>query len=148
MVTPFLSDTEFAGMYPRALSTAETNVVPLLLQVAANWIVTNTPGTPDDSAAKYVTYEVVSNSLTFGKYRGLASFHNMTGHRVQSGTFIKNPATALDFTDEHRQLLGIPMRAGPASSFFVDDFALPSEAGLNSHDSYDYPRGFGSMDNF
>lgn len=131
-MTPFLDIAGFNALWDGApLSTAQTAAATLLLEVASNWIYAHKPGVvgptpgPADPAAKLVTFEVVANALRYGKYAPLTSFSKQTGHRVDAGT-LSNPESALDFTDRHRNLLGIPLRAVPMSTFYDDDFADPT----------------------
>ncbi|WP_225337428.1 hypothetical protein [Mycobacterium intracellulare] len=103
----------------------------LLLRVASQWIYSNGPQRnalpQDDPTAQFVVWDVVSSAVRYQRYSKLASFSRTTGHRMDGGSFT-DPMRALEFTDNHKLLLGIPLRAVPMSScrpndFDADDFA-------------------------
>lgn len=128
-MTPFLDLTGFQDLWDGPpLTTQQQALTGLLLSVASNWIYENGPAgpnlSPTDPAAQLVTYEVVANTLRFQKYGPLKDFSSTTAHRTESGS-LDNPATALDFTDRHKVLLGIPVSALPMSSCVPDDFEAP-----------------------
>ncbi|MBO0882800.1 MAG: hypothetical protein J2P17_21195, partial [Mycobacterium sp.] len=75
----------------------------------------------DDPTAQFVVWDVVSSSVRYGKYSRMRTFSRTTGHRMESGQF-DDPMKALDFTDNHKMLLGIPLEAVPMSSCRPNDF--------------------------
>lgn len=121
MSLPFVDVDEFAESF-RALKPAEQQPAEWLLQVASDWIRQHKPGISDDSvAAKVVVVEVVSNALRYNKYQPLRSFTEETSNSSMSGVFM-GAAKVLDFTDRHREMLGIPIMAPPAYSFKAGDY--------------------------
>ena len=121
MSLPFVDVDEFAESF-RALKTAEQQPADWLLQVASDWIREHKPGISDDSvAAKLVVVEVVSNALRYNKYQPLRSFTEETANSSMSGVFMAE-AKVLDFTDRHREMLGIPIVARPVWSFKPADY--------------------------
>ncbi|MFD7046331.1 hypothetical protein [Rhodococcus jostii] len=103
----------------RPLSAQETANATLLLTAAAQWIRDNAPNVAnDDPAAKYVSIDVVKSALLAGPFTGHASYSKTIGPWSKSGTLI-NPAGALQFTDVHKELLGISV-TGSAHWFFGD----------------------------
>lgn len=117
----FLDVTAFAAMF-RPLTTAETNVATPLLKVVDGWIRDRKPGIADDDpAAKVVVFQVVRTALIYGKYAGLSSFQDTTGDRTKAGTFDASDVEGF-ITDEHRQMLGLALRAGPRGSFKTCDY--------------------------
>lgn len=129
----FLDLGTFEGMWDGPpLNSAQESVASLLLTVTSDWIYANKPGIPsDDAAGKLVTYEVVANALRYGKYAPLQNWSRQTGHRIEAGA-LGDPASALDFTDRHKQLLGIPLRVAPVGQFYEDDFTDPTRPGWRS----------------
>lgn len=127
---PFLDLAAFQGLWDGPPLTAQQkNIVTLLLGVASKWIYNHSPGiAQDDASAKFVVYDVVSTAVRYQKYSKLSTFNKVTGHRVDGGTFT-DPMKALEFTDTHKQLLGIPLTATAVSQFFDDDFADPTRSG-------------------
>lgn len=123
MSTPFLTLPAFSALWDGApLNTPQQQVAALLLEVASNWIYDNKAGIgEDDAAAKLVTFEVTANALRYGKYASLKSWSRTTMHKMDSGT-LDDPASALDFTDRHKTLLGIPVRSTPSGTFAINDF--------------------------
>jgi len=127
-MNPFLTLTQFQAIWDGPpLTTPQQGIVTLLLQVASNWIyqrrpdLATGPQPPTDPTAQLVTFEVVSNCVRYAKFAPLGSFHRATGHRIEAGT-LTNPTTALDFTDRHKVMLGIPLRALPMTSCVCNDF--------------------------
>ena len=121
MTTPFISLADFVVAF-RALKPAEQQLAEWLLEVASDWIRQHNPSIPEGSvAAKLVVTEVVSNALRYNKYGPLSSFSEQTSHSVMSGTFA-DAAKLLDFTDRHRELLGIPVYSAPQYSFPANDY--------------------------
>jgi hypothetical protein len=124
MALPFLQVNEFTPMF-RPLSAAEALVAELLLQVASNWI-RDPQRRPyiadDDPAARLVVFEVVRDSLLYGKYRRFSTFTNTTGHRTEEGAWAADALASLDFTDRHRVMLGISVRAAPVFNFPKCDY--------------------------
>lgn len=119
----FLVLSSFQTLWDGApLNSAQQQIAVLLLQVAANWIREAKPGIADDDpAAKLVTFEVTANALRYGKYAPLKNWSRTTMHKMDSGT-LDDPASALDFTDRHKQFLGIAIRSQPTGTFAINDF--------------------------
>lgn len=121
MTTPFIDVEDFSASF-RALKPAEEQIAEWLIEVASDWIRQHKPGIPDNSvAAKLVVTEVVSTALRYNKYGPLSSFTEQTSHSTMSGTF-SDAASTLDFTDRHREMLGIPVMAAPQYSFPANDY--------------------------
>lgn len=125
-MNPFLDLAGFQNLWDGApLTTQQEMIVSLLVQVASQWIYANGPqGTnlpQTDPTAQFVVYDVVSNAVRYQRYSKLSNFSRTTGHRMEGGSFA-SPMTALEFTDTHKQLLGIPLRALPMTSCQPDDF--------------------------
>lgn len=125
-MTPFLDLAGFQNLWDGPpLTGTQKNIVSLLVQVASQWIYANGPaGTnlpADDPTAQFVVYDVVSNAVRYQRYSKLSNYSRITAHRSEGGSFA-NPMEALEFTDTHKQLLGIPLRAVPMGSFYYDDF--------------------------
>lgn len=125
----FLTLAQFTAMWDGApLSVQQQAMVSLLLQVASGWVLNQSPGRPlTDPAAQFVVYDVVSNAARYQKYGKLATFSKTTGHRTDAGSF-DSPMKALEFTDTHKQLLGLPLAAAPMSSCVPNDFAAADGA--------------------
>ncbi|PQM44672.1 hypothetical protein C1Y40_05168 [Mycobacterium talmoniae] len=124
--TPFLNLAGFTALWDGPpLSAQQQAIVNLLLQVASIWIYNNGPSGPalpaTDPTAQFVVYDVVSNAVRYQKYGRLSSFSKTTGHRMEGGAFT-DPMKALEFTDNHKQLLGIPLRSVPMTSCVSNDF--------------------------
>lgn len=121
--TPFLDLPAFQLLWDGApLNDAQQKVAELLLTVASKWIYANKSGIgSDDSAGKLVTFEVTANALRYGKYAPLKEWSRTTMHKMDSGT-LDDPSSALDFTDRHKVLLGIPVVSEPLATFRVNDF--------------------------
>lgn len=120
---PFLSLQGFTALWDGApLTTQQQAMVTLLLTVASDWIYQQSPGrSPTDPAAQFVVYDVVSNAVRYQKYGRLQSFSKTTGHRMDGGSFA-GAIKALEFTDEHKQMLGLALRALPMSSCRPNDW--------------------------
>lgn len=123
---PFLNLSGFQALWDGPpLTTQQKAIVTLLLGVASNWIYNNGPqGTSlsqTDPTAQFVVWDVVSSAVRYQRYSKLASFSRTTGHRMDGGSFA-DPMKALEFTDNHKLLLGIPLRAVPMSSCRPNDF--------------------------
>lgn len=131
MAAPFLDLAGFTALWDGPpLTTAQQNITTLLLGVASNWIYTNKPGiASDDGTAQFVVFDVVSSAVRYQKYSKLSTYSRMTGHRSEAGTFT-DPMKALEFTDTHKQLLGISLNSEPLGQFFEDDFADPTRSGI------------------
>lgn len=126
---PFLELEDFAELWDGApLTGNQQAIVNLLLMVASHWIYEQRPGIHSDNpTAQFVVYDVVSNAVRYQRYSKLSNFSRTTGHRMEGGSF-GNPMTALEFTDNHKQLLGIPLRAVPMSSCRWNDFDALDQA--------------------
>lgn len=124
----FLTLSQFTAMWDGApLTIQQQTMVTLLLQVASGWVLAQSPGRPlSDPAAQFVVYDVVSNAARYQKYGKLAHFSKTTGHRTDAGGF-DSPMKALEFTDTHKQLLGLPLSAVPMTSCTYGDFAAPDD---------------------
>lgn len=121
MTAPFVSLEDFVASF-RPLKASEDQLAEWLLEVASDWIREHKPGISEGSvAAKLVVTEVVSTALRYNKYGPLSSFTEQTSHSVMSGTFTE-AAKLLDFTDRHRELLGIPIMSPPQYSFPANDY--------------------------
>lgn len=121
MAAPFVDVDEFSETF-RTLKPSEQQLTEWLLQIASDWIRQHKQGvTDDDVAAKLVVTEVVSNALRYNKYGPLSSFTEQTSHSTMSGTFT-DAAKILDFTDRHREILGIPIQSPPQYSFTPNDY--------------------------
>lgn len=121
MTQPFVSLQDFEASF-RPLKASETQTAEWLLQVASDWIRDRKPDISDGSvAAKLVVTEVVSTALRWNKYGPLSSFTEQTSHSTMSGTFA-DAGTLLDFTDRHRELLGLPIVSPPQYSFPAGDY--------------------------
>lgn len=125
-MTPFLNLQAFLELWDGPpLTTQQKAIVTLLLSVASNWIYDNSPQgntlSSTDPAAQFVVWDVVSSAVRYQKYSKLSNFSKMTGHRSDGGSFA-DPMNALEFTDNHKLLLGIPLRAVPMSSCQPNDF--------------------------
>lgn len=125
-MNPFLNLQGFLALWDGPPLTARQQaIVTLLVQVASKWIYDNGPQGENlpasDPTAQFVVYDVVSNAVRYQKYSKLSNFSRITAHRSEGGSFA-SPMTALEFTDTHKQLLGIPLRALPMSSCQPNDF--------------------------
>lgn len=125
-MTPFLSLQDFQGLWDGAPLTArQKTIATLMLKVASQWIYDNGPqgdALPvDDPTAQFVVWDVVSSAIRYQKYSRMSSFNRTTAHRIDSGTFA-DVMKALDFTDNHKMHLGIPLAAQPLDSCEPDDF--------------------------
>ena len=126
-MNPFLDLAGFQGLWDGpALTSQQEGIVTLLLGVASNWIYARKPGIagplpgPADPTAQLVVFEVVSNLIRYGKYAPLSSYHRATGHRIDAGTL--SAEVQRYFTDDHKMLLGIPLRSPPMTSCRPNDF--------------------------
>ena len=151
--TPFLDLAGFTALWDGATLTVQQQaMVTLLLNVASSWIYNQMPDIDSSNpAAQFVVYDVVSNSVRYQRYGKLSTFSRTTGHRMEAGAF-DDPMKALEFTDNHKQLLGIPLRAAPMSSCQPNDFnADDANAGWSTNwsaqfgnlgwDYWEYPGG-------
>ncbi|WP_260742111.1 hypothetical protein [Mycobacterium sp. SMC-2] len=125
-MSPFLDLSGFTALWDGPPLTVQQNaIVTLLLNVASQWIYNNGPQgnalPPNDATAQFVVWDVVSSAVRYQRYSKLASFSRTTGHRMDGGSFT-DPMKALEFTDNHKLLLGIPLRALPMSSCRPNDF--------------------------
>ncbi len=130
-MNPFLDLGAFTELWDGPPLTAQQQaIVTLLLQVASNWIYSNGPQGPalpqSDPTAQFVVWDVVSSAVRYQRYSKLASFSRTTGHRMDGGSF-SDPMKALEFTDNHKLLLGIPLRALPMGNFPRNDFYADDE---------------------
>lgn len=128
---PFLNLAGFQALWDGPpLTTQQQAITTLLLGVASNWIYNNGPqgqSLPQtDPTAQFVVWDVVSSAVRYQRYSKLASFSRTTGHRMDGGSFT-DPMKALEFTDNHKLLLGIPLRALPMTSCQRDDFYANDE---------------------
>lgn len=129
---PFLDLSGFQALWDGPpLTTQQQAIVTLLLKVASQWIYANGPQGQNlpqsDPTAQFVVWDVVSSAVRYQRYSKLASFSRTTGHRMDGGSFA-DPMNALEFTDNHKLLLGIPLRAVPMGSFRCNDFDADDQA--------------------
>lgn len=129
---PFLDLAGFEALWDGpALTTRQQAIVTMLLQVASQWIYNNGPQGANlpssDPTAQFVVWDVVSSAVRYQKYSKLASYSKTTGHRIDGGTF-DDPMRALEFSDNHKMLLGIPLRAVPMTSCCPNDFDAEDQA--------------------
>lgn len=143
---PFLDLSGFQALWDGPPLTAQQKAIAtLLLNVASQWIYNNGPQgpnlSPTDPTAQFVVWDVVSSAVRYQKYSRLASFSRTTGHRMDGGSFT-DPMKALEFTDNHKLLLGIPLRALPMSSCQPNDWDAGDQwAGWDTR----YSDGFGNL---
>lgn len=140
-VTPFLSVSDFQGMFPRLLTDGEVSLASLLLEAAAGWIRTAISGAGkdplalDDPMAKLVSYEVVRDALAVpGDLAGHLSYMRATDDRSESGTLVA-AGGLLDFTDHHRRMLGLTASVLPQYGGFDSGFGedmIPAVRYVNS----------------
>lgn len=129
---PFLDLSGFQALWDGPpLSSSQQAIVNLLLQVASSWIYENGPQgaalPATDPTAQFVVWDVVSSAIRYQKYSKLSTFSKMTGHRSDAGSF-SDPMRALEFTDNHKDLLGVPLRALPMTSCRPNDFDAADDA--------------------
>jgi hypothetical protein len=119
MADPFLDIATFTGMF-RPLSTAETADATTILQVTSDWIRTQpssrAPLPDNDSGAALVVFEVTRDQLQLGQFAPLSRFQNTTSLRTEEGEINKVMLEQV-ITDRQKRILGIPLRAAPASNF-------------------------------
>lgn len=125
-MNPFLDLAGFQALWDGPpLTLQQQTITTLLLQVASTWIYNNGPQGPSlpqtDPTAQFVVWDVVSSAVRYQRYSKLASFSRTTGHRMDGGSFT-DPMKALEFTDNHKLLLGIPLRSVPMTSCRPNDF--------------------------
>lgn len=113
--TPFLDTDGFQAMFARPLSVVERALAAMLCQAAANRIRSWLPGLPLSSVeAKLVTFDVVKTALARpAEYQGFSQVTRTTDDRTLGYTF-DSAAELLEFTDRHRELLGLSLSAAPA----------------------------------
>lgn len=106
----------------RPLNSTQTADAQLMLEAAADWIRERRPDIDEqDAKAKLVSIHVVRTALMTSQYAGLSTFSKTVGGITRSGT-LSNPGELLDFTDFHKELLGISFRAGPRWHFERGDY--------------------------
>lgn len=120
-VTPFLTVDAFQGMVPRTLDESERALATLLLQAATIWIVDpsrrpDLAGVTTDVNAQLVCWDVTWAVLLPGQHRGQTQYSRQAGDRTTSFS-LAAAAAMLDFTDKHKQALGMSMVA-TAGAFF------------------------------
>jgi hypothetical protein len=130
-VTPFLDLSGFLALWDGPpLTSQQQAITGLLLGVASNWIYANGPQgdalSSSDPTAQFVVWDVVSSAVRYQRYSKLSSFSRTTGHRMDGGSFT-DPMKALEFTDNHKLMLGIPLRALPMGSFSRNDWDAGDE---------------------
>lgn len=128
-VTPFLSVSDFQGLFPRALKTSETLLAGLLLDSAAAMIrkaiedAGKDPLAADDANAKLVSFMLVAEALAVpADLSGHSQYLRQTDDRISSGTLLAG-GPLLDFTDHHRRLLGLSGTVLP--EYFFDGYPEP-----------------------
>lgn len=93
-----------------------------LLTVVSDWIRDKKPSiADDDQAAKIVVFEVTREAMLFGRYSGLSSFEETTGHSSRSGTLRWREIEKF-ITSRHRQMLGLMSVAAPRGHFPKCDY--------------------------
>lgn len=145
-VTPFLSTAEFTAMF-RTLSTEETALVDLLLTAAAIQIrrafteAGQTAPAVDDPMARLVTFEMVKDALPAVQgWAGHTQYEWETDNRRESGT-LAEVSGFLDFTDAHREQLGLlsSAPAGPAYGGFDSGFDVYADSRVLPGSVQGYP---------
>lgn len=110
----FATPTEVIGT---GRPTSEQDNAQLLLDAAARWIRRKRPGIADDDQdARFVSIMVVRDALSAGAMRGHVSYSKGIGPWSKSGTLV-NPDGALRWTDDHKEMLGIPVGTMPRGRF-------------------------------
>lgn len=134
-VTPYLSLADFTAMYG-PLSAPQQALATRLLRAAKIWIdreinkAGKDPLPSDDDMAILVSFEVVRDALPGIMPDGTPLAPRQTGYTVQTddrqeqGT-LSAMAGLLDFTDHHRNLLGLTTSATPIGAGF--DSGFPEE---------------------
>lgn len=125
-VSPFLTVDQFQAMVPRTLDATERALADKLLVAAAIWI--RDPSRRPDIAADDVNAQLVSWDVTWavllpGTHRGQTQYSRQAGDRITSFS-LAQAAAMLDFTDKHKQALGMSMVA-TAGAFFDPDPPTP-----------------------
>lgn len=112
--TPFLDAAGFQALFARTLTARESALARLLCQAAANWIRREAGDLPLSSTeAKLVTFDVVSAALARpAEYAGFREVTRTTDDRTLGYT-LESAAALLEFTDRHRDQLGLSMSARP-----------------------------------
>lgn len=111
---PFLTVDEFAAEYG-TLTSYQRNQATDLLLAATIWIQARVPVTSIYyNNAKLVCYEVTAAAIRLAPVTGLTQFSATTGHKTESGS-LADPLAVLEFTDRHRELLGLPLVAEPSA---------------------------------
>ncbi|SIF19085.1 hypothetical protein [Mycobacteroides abscessus] len=119
-VTPFLTVTEFEGMF-RPLSATEQALAEILVRAAAAWIrdPSRLPDLPaSDERGKLVTYDVVK--AMFGPEGVTDSRVTELTRTTDDRTLtvkLAQAAEMLDFTERHLQMLGLSLTAAPQAIF-------------------------------
>lgn len=97
--------------------TSEQGDAQLLLDAAARWIRRKKPDIADnDPDAHFVSIMVVRDALSPGALRGHLSYSKGIGPWSKSGTLV-NPDGALRWTNDHKEMLGIPVGTMPRGRF-------------------------------
>lgn len=127
-VTPFLDLPTFTGMF-RPLSTQEQNLATMLLNAAALWI-RDPSRRPDldssDPMAQLVTFDVVRQALAIpADLVGHVAYERASDDRSEGGT-LAAVADLLNFTEWHRELLGLSGAAAPVTDGFDSGFPMPN----------------------
>lgn len=100
----------------RPLSEQEAVWATQLLDAAGRWITRKRPDiAPGDPDAKLVSIDVVRTALNTAEHAGRVSYSWTVGATSGSGT-LANPGALLDFTDFHRELLGITTSKSPTTA--------------------------------
>jgi hypothetical protein len=126
-ITPFLDVSTFEGMF-RPLSDTETNLATLLLNAASVWIrdPSRRPGLDStDPMGQLVTFQVVREALAVpAELYGHLEYETSSDDRIESGT-LAAAVDILNFTEWHRELLGLSGAAGPAAGGMHSGFPMP-----------------------
>lgn len=127
-VTPFLDLPTFTGMF-RPLSEAEQNLATLLLTAASAWIrdPSRLPDLDsDDPMAKLVVFQVVREALAVpAELVGHIAYERASDDRSEGGT-LAAVGDLLQFTEWHRELLGLSGAAEPIATGFDSGFPMPT----------------------
>lgn len=120
---PFLDAAAFAVMLAsETLTSGEFELATPLLQVVSDWIRDKKPDIADDDpAAIVVSFEVVRDALSSGKFGPFTSFTKGMGPRTRSAT-IDREALSKFVTRRHRLMLGLGATAAPRGHFPKCDY--------------------------
>nr|WP_260153031.1 phage Gp19/Gp15/Gp42 family protein [Hoyosella altamirensis] len=105
----------------RTLTAPQKVFAELALKVASNQIRDLKPGiAEDDLAAQLVAHDMVKTAIVTGRYPGHSSYQESAGGANLSGN-LAIAGGALELTDTHRRMLGLPVAAGGTPKWFFGD---------------------------